>query len=97
MANLPFEIPSTKELTPEEETLAIELYNRRSICLVCIQTVSEVDPSDPRRESAIAEYNRQLSVIDGRIKELTGKIPSVVIGLKPAILFPKAKGVSNGT
>jgi hypothetical protein len=72
-----------------------ELYARRKLCLFCIQTVSEVDPSDPRRAGAIEEYNRQLAKIDKRIEAIEGKPPDTVIGLKPAILFPKSEGVNQ--
>ena len=67
-----------------------ELMGRRKLCLLCIQTVSEVEEGDPRRAGALVEYNRQLSQIDGRIAAITGKPPDTVIGLKPAVLFPKA-------
>ncbi len=67
-----------------------ELYARRKLCLLCLRTVSEVDPSDPRRAGALEEYNRQLASIDAKIAALTGRPPDIVIGLKPAILFPKA-------
>ncbi len=70
-----------------------ELYARRKLCLLCIQVCSEAPPDDPRREGAIAEYNRQLAEIDGRIAAIEGKPPDIVIGLKPAILFPKSEGV----
>ncbi len=72
-----------------------ELYARRKLCLMCIQLVSEVDPSDPRREGAIEEYNRQLASIDAKIMAIEGKPPDIVIGLKPGILFPKAQGVKE--
>jgi hypothetical protein len=70
-----------------------ELYSRRKLCLLCIQLVSEVPLDDPRREGAIAEYNRQLAAIDKRIEAIEGKPPDIVIGLKPAILFPKVEKV----
>jgi hypothetical protein len=72
-----------------------ELYNRRKLCLFCIQLCSEVPLDDPRRADAIAEYNRQLALIDARIAAIEGKPPDIVIGLKPAILFPKAEGVNK--
>lgn len=70
------------------ESLAV-LHGRRAFCLLCIQTVSGADPSDSRREPAIAEYNRQLASIDVKIAAITGQPPDTVVGLKPAVLFPK--------
>ncbi len=67
------------------------LQARRAFCLLCIQTVSDADPSDPRRDEAIAEYNRQLASIDQKIAALTGEIPAVVVGLKTATLLGKTK------
>lgn len=72
-----------------------ELYARRALCLFCIQTVSKVSLEDPRRPDAIVFYNEQLSKIDKEIESITGKIPDITIGLKPAILFPKAEGVEK--
>lgn len=72
-----------------------DLYARRAVCLMCIQVVSETPLEDPRREGAIAEYNRQLAQIDGRIAAIMGKPPDTVIGLKPGILFPKAEGAGK--
>lgn len=82
-------------MTEDQEKLLKELYNRRALCQLCIQTVSEVSPEDSRREGALMEYNRQLGVIDGRIAEITGKPPAVVVGLKPAVLFPRSEGVGK--
>jgi len=75
-----------KEMSP-----LAELNVRRSFCLLCLRTISEVDPADPRREGALVEYNRQLAKIDSRIAELTGRPPDMVIGLKPAVLFPRSE------
>lgn len=72
-------------MTQTTQTLN-ELYGRRALCLACIQLVSDTPLDDPRREGAIEEYNRQLAVIDGRIAEITGKPPDIVIGLKPGLL-----------
>lgn len=69
-----------------------ELYARRAICLFAIRTVSEVDLTDPRRASVLEEYNAQLARIDKRIEAITGRPPDTVIGLKSAVLFPKAGG-----
>jgi len=77
-----------------EKTLK-ELYARRALCLFCIQTVSEFPLDEPRRADAIVFYNEQLSAIDKQIADITGKPPDIVIGLKPAILFPKAEGVEK--
>ncbi len=76
-------------------TILNELYARRKLCLFCIQTVSEAPLDDPRRAGAIEEYNRQLAAIDARIATIEGKPPDIVIGLKPAILFPKSEGVNK--
>jgi hypothetical protein len=79
----------------DKEKKLNELYGRRVLCRKCIYTLSEVDPGDPRRESALTEYNRQLAEIDRKITEIEGKPPPVVIGLKPAALFAKAEGVKQ--
>lgn len=63
-----------------------ELYARRELALVCIRTVSAVTDGDPRKESALKEYNRQLAEIDAKITEAGGKPPDTVIGLKSATL-----------
>lgn len=63
-----------------------DLNFRRTLCLSIIKAVSCID--DPRKESALVEYNRQLSEIDRMIEEITGKPPATVIGLKTAKLFP---------
>ncbi len=85
-----------KVLTDEERTLLNELMMRRVVCRRCIQVASTADKSDPRRQPAIDEYNRQLSVLDGRIHDLTGKYPPTTISLKPAILFPEAGNIQGG-
>ncbi len=72
-----------------------ELYARRKLCLLCIQFVSEAPADDPRRAGAIEEYNRQLAEIDAKITAIEGKPPDIVIGLKPAILFPKSEGANT--
>lgn len=72
-----------------------ELHARRAMALLCIRVASEAPLDDPRRQGAIEEYNRQLAVIDGKIAALTGKPPDIVIGLKPARLFPKAEGANQ--
>lgn len=72
-----------------------ELYARHTFCLACIKLVSETPLDDPRREGAIAEYNRQLAEIDKRIAAITGKPPDIVIGLKPAVIFAKSEGVNK--
>lgn len=72
-----------------------ELQTRRALCLMCIKMVSEVDASDPRRAVALEEYNRQLASIDKQIEEITGTPPPIVIGLKPAVLFPRAGGMDE--
>ena len=80
-------------LTPGEEKRLAELSIRRKLCRFCLQTLSDVDPSDPRREGALVEYNRQLATIDAKIATITGRPPDTVIGLKPAILFPRSEKV----
>jgi len=67
-----------------------ELNIRRKFCRFCLQVLSDVDPADPRRESALVEYNRQLAAIDAKIAAITGRPPDTVIGLKSAVLFPRA-------
>jgi len=67
-----------------------ELQIRRKFCLFCLQTISDVDSADPRRADALQEYNRQLASIDAKIAAITGKPPDTVIGLKSAVLFPRA-------
>lgn len=79
-----------REYTPEEQAQLRELYARRALCRFCIKTVSAVSADDPRRADALVEYNRQLAAIDGRIAAITGTPPPIVIGLKPAVLFPEA-------
>ncbi len=79
----------------QDDAALKELYARRALCLFCIQTVSEIPQEDPRRAGAIEEYNRQLASIDAKITAITGKPPDIVIGLKPAILFPKSEGVKK--
>lgn len=66
-----------------------ELQLRRSLCRFCLKTLSSMEPS-PERASALEEYNRQLAAIDAQIAALTGRPPDTVIGLKSAVLFPKA-------
>lgn len=66
------------------------LYSRRALCMAAIALLEQSDPSDPRRESALAEYKRQLAEIDANITALTGKPPDIVVGLKSAQLFSKA-------
>lgn len=73
----------------EKQKILYELRLRRTICQVCIQTVSEVPMEEPRRASALAEYQRQLAAIEARINEITGKPPDIVVGLKTAKLFPE--------
>lgn len=72
----------------------VELMRRHNLCLMCLQIISEAPLDDPRREGALAEYNRQLASIDAKIAAITGKPPDIRIGLKSAILFPKAGGVT---
>jgi hypothetical protein len=72
-----------------------ELQLRLALCRECIKTISAVDPSDPRRAGALAEYNRQLAVISAQIAEITGKPPPITIGLKPAKLFFETEGVKH--
>lgn len=65
-----------------------ELYNRRALCQHFIDLLTGVD--DPRRDSAIEEYRRQLTAIEAKIIELTGRPPDIVVGLKSAQLFGQA-------
>lgn len=65
-----------------------ELQARRSLCLLALRIVDRA-VGDPRREEALAEYNRQLAEIDRRIAGIIGTPPPVVIGLKAANLFGK--------
>ena len=88
-------VDESREYTDEEKAKLHELYNRRALARLCIYQVSTVDPSDPRREGALAGYNRQLAEIDKKIAAITGKIPPVVVNLKPAILFPRSEGITK--
>lgn len=54
-----------------------------------IKYLSGVD--DPRRDDAMAEYQRQLAEIDKKIEALTGQPPAVVVGLKTAKLFGRVE------
>ena len=84
---------SMKQYTDEEKVQLRELYARRAIARKCIYVLSTVDKSDPRRSGALQEYNDQLNRIDQKIAAITGVIPPITIELKPAVLFPEAKGV----
>jgi hypothetical protein len=77
-------------MTEQPQRSLQELYARFALCRKCIQVLSEVDKSDPRRADALAEYNRQLQSISDQIAAITGKPPSITVGLKPAVLFPEA-------
>lgn len=66
-----------------------ELMARRALCIAAIKIVDS-EKNDPRRESALKEYNEQLSTIDNKIKEITGSYPDIVIGMKPAVIFGNA-------
>ncbi len=65
------------------------LQARRALCQAIINTLTGID--DPRRDDAIAEYRRQLAVIDQDITDLTGKPPDVVVGLRSAALFARSE------
>ena len=67
-----------------------ELYMRRTICQVCIKTIDMIE-DDPRKPEAMNHYKAQLASIDAQIAEITGKPPSVVVGLKTAKLFGNSK------
>ena len=82
-------------LSPEQQAKLVELQLRSALAHKCIQIVSEVDPSDPRREGAIAEYNRQKAEIDAQIAEITGKPPAVVVGLQPAVITSRAEPIGG--
>ncbi len=89
-----FDIPELPEnLTPEKKTRLRELYMRRNLCDLFRKIIDE--SNDPLRENAMAEYNRQLASIDAKIAAIMGKPPDVVVGLKPAILFPKSEGAGR--
>ncbi len=89
-----FNIPELPEnLTPEEKARLRELYLRRNLCNLFRMIVNESD--DPRRDDVMAEYNRQLASIDAKIAAIVGKPPDVVVGLKPAVLFPKSEGAGR--
>jgi hypothetical protein len=82
-------------LDPGQQKQLAELQLRHNLCRFCIKTVSEVDPNDPRRPGALAEYNRQLAEIDAKIAKITGKPPAIVIGLKPGVISSKAGGLKT--
>lgn len=76
------------KITKKEQRLA-ELRARRAICQAAIKLV-ERETDDPRRESALKEYQRQLAEIDRLITVITGTPPPVVIGLRAATLSGKS-------
>jgi len=69
------------------ESLA-ELNMRRGVALLAVRTARENGGSD----EVVEMYQRQLSNIEGKIAELTGRVPDVVVGLKPGNLFGTTKG-----
>lgn len=69
-----------------------ELQMRRALCQAAIQTLDQVDDTDPRKAGALNNYKGQLAELDRRIAELTGTPPPVVVGLKSATLT----GITNG-
>lgn len=44
-----------------------------------------------KAKEATMHYRGQLAEIEKKIEEITGKPPPIVIGLKTASIFPKAK------
>lgn len=60
-----------------------DLLIRKQACKFFIKTLQGID--DPRSGDAIAEYQRQLAVIEQKIAEQKAP-PPVVVGLKSATL-----------
>ena len=75
-----------------------DLYMRRSLCQLAVKTLDNLTDkeleagqySDEDRKSAMDEYKSQLAEIDAKITKITGTPPPIVVGLKTAVLFPKA-------
>ena len=78
-----------------------ELRMRRTVCDQIIRTLMAMGESDPRQPEALEHYRQQLKKLDTELAEAERLerqrlgIPEpepIVIGLKPAVLFPKAGG-----
>ncbi len=65
-----------------------DLRVRIAMCKFCIQTLEQT-VDDPRQPDALRHYQGQMAELEAKLAQLQSKPPDIVIGLKPAELFPR--------
>ncbi len=88
-------------MTEKKIRSVYELRNRRAICAAIVKVLQTECAGDPRQKDALPHYIEQLKKLDAELTEAERLerqrlgIPEpepIVIGLKPAILFPREGG-----